>query len=146
MTFEQKYSTREPVYWLIGPILTIFGVPLAFGFGTIIIEEGVEFGPLLALTVGLAFSAAGLFCTYRLIFPKEFTTIISNEMIICKTNGDITYQVKKEDIGMISIPNDQDFSIFIQMHCGDKIRFPFSVNYTTFREELMMCKYPVSYW
>ncbi len=145
MTFEHKFSTRHPIYWVIAPTAIFFGVPIALGFGILIMNNGIEFGPLLALAVGLAFSAAGLSCLYRIIFPKEYTTIISNEMIICKTNNDITYQVKKEDIEMITISEGDIDSVFIEMKSSERIRFPFTswVNLSTFREELVMCEYPV---
>ncbi len=76
MTSEHKVSTRHSTYWVIAPVAIFFGALIALGFGAIISDDGLEWGPLFALTVGLVFSAVGLNCIYRIIFPKEFTTII----------------------------------------------------------------------
>ena len=145
MTFKHKVSTRHPMDWVMGPVAIFFGALIALGFGVFIIDDGFEWGVLLALTISLASIAVGLNCIYRIIVPKEYTTIISDDMIICKTNDDITYQVKKEDIKMISIYEGHIDSVYIEMKSNEKSPFPFAgrLNLSTFREELLLYEYPV---
>ena len=145
MTFEHKDSTRNPMNWIIAPIAIVFGAFIALGLGGIITGDGFEWGNLLAYVVGFAFLAVGLMCIYGIIFPKEYTTIISNEMIICKTNDDITYQVKKNDIKMISICTGDMDIVNVEMKSSEISSFPFTgmMNLSTFREELIMYDYPV---
>jgi len=145
MAFEHKYSTRHPIYWVIAVVATPFGGLFALGFGVLIIVDGFEWGPLLALIVGLAFVGAGLFTGYRIIFPQEFATIISKEMITCKTNGKITYQVNKEDIKMVSISGMDNDKVCVEMKNNENNTVPVAgfVELSTFLEELKMHGYPV---
>ncbi|RZB31677.1 MAG: hypothetical protein SRB2_04646 [Desulfobacteraceae bacterium Eth-SRB2] len=66
-------------------------------------------------------------------------------MITCITNDDVTYQVNKEDIKKITISIGDVDVVYIKMKSNKEVRFPFTswVNLSLFREELMMCKYPV---
>lgn len=115
-------------------------------FGTGIKYDGLSSGPFLGFLVGLLFLAYGLYHLFRIVVPKEFIRIISNESIICKSNGNMIHKFDKEDIGMIFI-NDQgdDIRVHIGLKSGKEVKFPGSylMSLSTLREELVACKYPV---
>lgn len=145
MSFVHKRSTRHPLNWFFAVITTFLGIPITLFFGIGIIYDGIDFGPLLGLTLGLGFSAAGLYLIYLIMVPKEFTRIISNEMIVCKLNGVVTHQFKKEDIKMIYIHSGETGSVDIEMKNNETLGLPdnYFMNLASFRQELMMCGYRV---
>jgi len=103
MSFEHKRSSRHPINWLIAVIATFLGVPITFFCGIGIIYDSISFGPLLGLLVGISFSITGMFFIYRIIVTKEFTRVVSKEMIVFKSNGVATHHFIKDDIEMIDI-------------------------------------------
>ena len=115
MTFENKTSTRHLSSWLVATIATSLGVPIALMFGIGMIYDGFDFGSFFALTIGIVFLCAGMASVYGIIFPKELTRIVSSEMIICKSNGNITYQIKKEDIKEIFVFEGDVDAVDIEM-------------------------------
>jgi hypothetical protein len=145
MTFEHKISTRHPKYWILAVITTFLGVPIAFVCGIVMISGDGDRGALMPFLIGLMFSAFGLFYIYRIIFPKEFTRIISNEMIVCKMDENITHQFNKKDINMIFIQDGETESVHISLKNNEELKFPpkYYMDLTTFRKELMMNEYPV---
>lgn len=146
MTFENKISTGNPLSWLVAAIAISLGVPITLMFGIGMIYDGFDFGPLFALTIGIAFLCAGLASIYGIIFPKELTRIVSREMIMCKSNGNITYQIKNEDIKKIFIFEGDVDSVDIEMKNNEIIHFPdnYLMGTSRFRGELKMCGYPMN--
>lgn len=145
MSFEHKRSTRHPLNWLLALITTLLGVPITLFFGIGIIYDGIGFGPLLALTVGILFSITGIYFIYLIIVSKELTRVVSKEMIVFKSNGVITHQFIKDDIEMINITMDEIVSIEFKMKNNETLRLPgyYYYNIAAFRNELMLCGYPV---
>jgi hypothetical protein len=121
-------------------------VPIFFIFGIVdIIYSGICFKSLLASIVGLSFLAVGLFQIRAVIIPKQYTRIVSDEMIVCKTNGVITQQFKKEDIKMIHINYGENDSVDIEMKNNETLELPYDylMSLKSFSQELMMCGYQV---
>lgn len=145
MSFIHKRSTRHPSEWFVGAIFTILGVPVFFIFGIVgIIYSGIGFN-ILALVIGFLFLVLGLLHVREIIFPKQYTRIVSDEMIICKTNGVITQQFKKEDIKTIHINHGENDSVNIQMNNNETIELPYNylMSLKSFSQELMMSGYQV---
>jgi len=146
MIFENKISTGNLLSWLVAAIATSLGVPITLMFGIGMIYDGFDFGSLFALTIGIVFLYAGMASIYGIIFPKELTRIVSSEMVICKSNGNITYQIKKEDIKKIFVFEGDVDSVDIEMKNNERIHFPdnYLMGTSRFRCELKMCEYPMN--
>jgi hypothetical protein len=146
MTFENKISTRNLLSWLVAGIATSLGVPIALMFGIGMIYDGFDFGALFALIIGISFLCAGMASIHGIIFSKVLTRIVSSEMIICKSNGNIICQIKKEDIKEIFIYEGDVDSVDIEMKNNERISFPgnYLMGISRFRSELKMCEYPVN--
>jgi hypothetical protein len=146
MSFIHKRSTRSPSEWIIGVIATLLGVPILFIFGIAdIIYSGISLKSFLALIVGFPFLAAGLFELHAIIIPKRYTRIVSDVMIVCKTNGVITHQCKKEDIKKIHLNYGENDSVDIEMKNNEILELPcdYFMGLKSFSQELMMCGYQV---
>ena len=146
MSFIHTRSTRSPSEWIIGVIATLLGVPILFIFGIAdIVYSGISLKSFLSLIVGFPFLAAGLFQLHAIIIPKQYTRTVSDEMIVCKTNGVITQQFKKEDITMIHINYGENDSVDIEMKNNEILELPcdYFMGLKSFSQELMMCGYQV---
>jgi hypothetical protein len=146
MSFIHARSTRSPSELILGVIATLLGVPILFIFGIAdIIYSGISLKSFLGLIVGFPFLAVGLLQLYALIIPKHYTRAVSDEMIVCKTNGVITHQFKKGDIKMIHINYGENDSVHIGMKNNEILELPFDyfMGLKSFSQELMMCGYQV---
>jgi hypothetical protein len=146
MSFVHNISTRSVLKWFIGVIFTLLGVPVFFIFGVIgIIYSGIGFN-ILALVIGLLFLVVGLSQIHAIIRPRKYTRIVSDDMIICKTNGVITQQFNKENIKTIHINHGENDSVDIEMKNNTTIQLPddYLMSIRSFSQELMMCRYQVN--
>jgi hypothetical protein len=116
---------------------------LFFGMG--IIFDGIGFGPLFGLTIGFSFSITAIYFIHQLVFLKEFTRVVSKEIIVFKSNEVITHQFKKDDIEMIHIDMHEMPYIEFQMKTNKKIILSghYTFNVAALRKELMLYGYPV---
>jgi len=146
MNFVNKMSNRNPRNWFAAAMMTVLGLPLTLIMGIDIIYNG-DFDFLLGLIVGLSFLAVGTYLFYLIIVAKEFTRIVSTEMIICKSNGVVIHQFKKEDIKTIEIWSQSTQSVKFRMRNNGtlKLNHNYWMNLASFYQELMMCGYKASY-
>ncbi len=146
MSFIHKISTRSPLKLFIGVVFTLLGVPILFIFGIVdIIYSGISLKSFVGLIVGLPFLATGLFHIHATIIPKRYMRIVSDVMILCKTNGVITQQFKKEDIKMIHFNYGENDSVDIEMKNNEILELPcdYFMGLKSFSQELMLCGYQV---
>ena len=142
-------SNRNPRNWFAAAMMTVLGLPITLIIGIFIYNGDFDLllGLILGLIVGLSFLAVGTYLFYLIIVAKEFTRIVSTEMIICKSNGVVTHQLKKEDIKTIEIWSQSTQSVNIRMRNNGtlKLNHNYWMNLASFYQELMMCGYKASY-
>jgi len=120
---KHEFTSRNPIYWLIFPLLLLIGLPLLI-FSIPLCIQDFKLGIFFAGFIGLLFSIGGLCCLLGLIFKYTWWSCISEDSIQWGFGykNKLKENIAKKDIKDIYIDDkgEGDF-IFIKLHNGRQI-------------------------
>ena len=85
----------------------------------------------------------GFYYTVRYVFPLETVSEISEERIVCRRNGNIQYDIRRDDMRAVDISVGSIETLYIDMKDGRRIRIPPSYfwDFEKLQEHLRLCDY-----
>ena len=144
--FVHRHTTRMIPLLVLALLFACAGIVILAGAIYLTAWKGWETGRIVMFLAGGMMAFGGIYYVIRYFFPLEMVSEITDERIVCRRNGTVRFDIRRDDMRVVEISVGSIETLYVEMKDGRRIRIPpaYFWDFEKLHQHLRLCDYRVA--